>query len=77
MGIRYMKKQASLEEIVTVEDAEGLLEWLKKQPKPAVNLSKCQHMHAAVLQVLLMCRPAINGAVNDPMLAQALMPPAP
>jgi hypothetical protein len=77
MGIRYMKKQASLEEIVTVEDAEGLLEWLKKQPKPAVNLSKCQHMHAAVLQVLLTCRPAINGAINDPLLARALMPSAP
>lgn len=77
MGIRYMKKQASLEDIVTVEDAEGLLDWLKNQAKPAVNLSKCQHMHAAVLQVLLMRRPAINGAINDPLLARVLMPSAP
>jgi hypothetical protein len=74
MAIRYLKKHAALEDIVTVEDAETLLDWLKKQPKPAVNLSKCQHMHAAVLQVLLMTRPAINGAINDRQLEQVLQP---
>jgi len=74
MAIRYLKKHAALEDIVTVEDAETLLDWLKKQPKPAVNLSKCQHMHAAVLQVLLMTRPAINGAIKDRQLEQVLQP---
>lgn len=74
MAIRYLKKHAALEDIVTVEDAETLLDWLKKQPKPAVNLSKCQHMHAAVLQVLLMTRPAINGAIHDRQLEQVLQP---
>jgi len=37
MAIRYLKKHAALEDIVTVEDAETLLEWLKKQKKPAVT----------------------------------------
>ncbi|MEK8086314.1 hypothetical protein WNB94_07860 [Aquabacterium sp. A3] len=72
MGIRYLKKHAALEDIVTVEDAEGLFDWLKQQAKPAVNLSKCVHLHAAVLQVLLMVRPKVVGAVNDPLLSQAL-----
>jgi hypothetical protein len=76
MPIRYLKKHAALEEIVTVEDAEALLEWLKKQAKPAVNLSKCKHLHAAVLQVLLVTRPAISGDVSDPWLAKALQAPA-
>jgi len=31
-------------------------------------------MHAAVLQVLLMTRPAINGAINDRQLEQVLQP---
>jgi hypothetical protein len=72
MGIRYLKKHAALEDIVTVEDAEALFDWLKQQAKPAVNLSKCVHLHAAVLQVLLMVRPKVVGAVNDPLLSQAL-----
>ena len=49
-----------------------LFDWLKQQPKPAVNLSKCVHLHAAVLQVLLMVRPKVVGAINDPLLSQAL-----
>jgi hypothetical protein len=72
MAIRYLKKHAALEDIVTVEDAEALLQWLKSHPKPAVNLSKCKHLHAAILQVLLATRPAIVGEVPDPWMAQAL-----
>lgn len=72
MGIRYLKKHAALEDIVTVEDAEGLFDWLKQQPKPAVTLSKCVHVHTAVLQVLLMTRPKINGDIPDPLLQRAL-----
>lgn len=72
MGIRYLKKHAALEDIVTVEDAEALQEWLKKQSKPAVNLSKSQHVHAAVVQVLLALRPSIVGEVPDPWMAKAL-----
>ncbi len=72
MSIRYLKKHAALEDIVTVEDAETLLDWLKNQPKPGVNLSKCVHLHTAVLQVLLITRARIQGPINDPWLAQAL-----
>ncbi len=72
MGIRYLKKHAALEDIVTVEDAEALFDWLKQQAKPAVNLSKCVHVHTAVLQVLLMTRPKVNGDIPDPLLRQAL-----
>jgi hypothetical protein len=72
MGIRYLKKHASLEDIVTVEDAEPLLEWLKKQRKPAVNLSKCKHLHAAALQVLMATRPEITGEIPDGWVSRVL-----
>lgn len=72
MGIRYLKKHAALEDIVTVEDAEGLFDWLKQQAKPAVTLSKCVHVHTAVLQVLLMTQAKVNGDIPDPLLRQAL-----
>ncbi len=75
MAIRYLKKHAALEDIVTVEDAEALQKWLNEQAKPAVNLSKCRHMHAAVLQVLLALKPALVGEVSDPWLHAALCSP--
>lgn len=74
MGIRYLKKHAALEDIVTVEDAEGLFDWLKQQAKPAVTLGKCVHVHTAVLQVLLMTQAKVNGDIQDPLLRQALRP---
>jgi hypothetical protein len=74
MAIRYLKKYAALEGHVTVEDAETLAQWLLKQPSPAVNLGKCEHVHGAVLQVLLALRPKVTVPPADPLLAGVLSP---
>lgn len=65
-------RHAALEARVSVEDAEALQRWLVDQAKPAVHLGKCEHVHAAVLQVLLALRPAVTAAPPDPRLRQAL-----
>ena len=72
MGIRYLKKHAALEGCVAVDDAEALQQWLAAQPRPAVHLGKCEHLHAAVLQVLLAMAPAVVAAPPDAWLARAL-----
>lgn len=72
MGIRYLKKHAALEGVVTVEDAETLLQWLRGQPRPAVHLGRCEHLHAAALQVLMALRPRIVAAPSDPWLLAAV-----
>jgi hypothetical protein len=72
MTIRYLKKYAALEGIVGVDDAESLAQWLQQQAAPAVNLGKCEHLHGAVLQVLLALRPAITVPPGDPLLAGVL-----
>jgi hypothetical protein len=72
MGIRYLKKHAALEGVVTVEDAEGLMQWLRGQARPAVHLGRCEHLHAAALQVLLVLRPRLVAAPADPWLAAAV-----
>ena len=72
MTIRYLKKYAALEGIVGVDDAETLTQWLLKQAAPAVHLGKCEHLHGAVLQVLLALRPKITAAPADPLLAGVL-----
>ncbi len=72
MAIRYLKKHAALEGVVTVEDAEGLLQWLRAQATPAVHLGRCEHLHAAALQVLLALRPRVVAVPADRWLAAAL-----
>ncbi|NOY45844.1 MAG: hypothetical protein GXP50_10420 [Deltaproteobacteria bacterium] len=53
MPVRYKKKVAVLEGVCAVEEAESLLGWLQEHPKAKVNLKGCEHLHAAVLQVLM------------------------
>jgi hypothetical protein len=72
MTIRYLKKHAALEGNVSVDDAEALAQWLLKQAVPAVHLGKCEHIHGAVLQVLLALRPKLTALPADPLLAAVL-----
>lgn len=69
MAITYEKTTARLIDFVTVEDAEGLLEWLQAKPRRKVDLSGCQHLHAANLQVLMALRPNIAALPEDATLA--------
>lgn len=59
MAITYDKKVALFTDAISIEDAEILLEWLKKTPKSQLDLSQCTHMHAAILQVLMAVNPII------------------
>lgn len=72
MAIRYLKKHAALEGVVSVEDAEALAQWLREQARPAVHLGRCEHLHAAVLQVLLALQPKVVAPPSDRWLAAAL-----
>lgn len=72
MGIRYLKTHAALEGHVAAEDAEALVAWLRARKAPAVHLGRCEHVHAAVLQVLLALRPALKAPPADPWLAAVL-----
>ena len=76
MALQFDAQVATLEGTVTVEDAETLANWLKEQvaqaSTPAVNLSGCEHVHAAVLQTLLALKPTLAGAPANPYLKQVL-----
>lgn len=56
-----------------VEAAEPLLGWLSEQAQPRVDLSDCKHLHAAVLQVLLVARPAIAAEPADAFLREHVL----
>lgn len=55
-----------------VEEAETLFGVMAEVRE--VDLTHCRHMHGAVLQVLLSCRPKIVGAPDDPFLAKWVNP---
>lgn len=61
MAIEYQRRTARFHDIVGVEEAEVLLEWLQKQPKGRIDLSACTHLHAANLQVLMAAKPVIGA----------------
>lgn len=60
MSIEYKKTVAIMEGECAVEDAEVLLEWILLNPKGKINLKQCEHMHTAVLQVLMAVNPSVS-----------------
>ncbi|MCJ2091945.1 hypothetical protein MKK67_05405 [Methylobacterium sp. J-072] len=74
MAIRIVRKTIHLEGHCTVEEALPLLEALRKPGAHKVVLTKCQGLHAAILQVLAAARPAALAPPADPALAGLVMP---
>ncbi|MBK6999977.1 MAG: hypothetical protein IPH35_08425 [Rhodoferax sp.] len=72
MSIEFKRNRAIFMDFVTVEDAEGLLAWLQSHPKGTLDLSRCEHLHAANLQVLMAARPTIAAWPTDTSLADWL-----
>jgi hypothetical protein len=72
MSIDYSGDTATFTDIVSVEEAERLLEWLQTHPRAALDLSACRHLHAANLQVLLAARPVVAAWPDEENLAQWL-----
>jgi hypothetical protein len=65
MAILYKKSVAIFDDVVSVEEAEGLLEWMQKMPKGKIDLAACTHLHAANLQVLMAAGKAISVWLQD------------
>jgi hypothetical protein len=74
MPIEYTRKTAKMSGIVTVEEAESLLEWIQKNPSGRLDLAACSHIHAANLQVIMAARPRIAAMPSDSQLAAWLLP---
>lgn len=65
MAIEYKKGVAVFSDNVSVEEAEGLLDWFIKNPKGKLNLTTCTHIHSANLQVLMAVKPVIANEPKD------------
>jgi hypothetical protein len=74
MPIEFKKNRAIFRDEASVEEAEGLLEWLQTRPAAKADLSACTHIHTANLQVLMAAKSAISSWPKDPELRSWLEP---
>lgn len=74
MAIDYKKQVAHLRDQLGAEEADTLFSWLQENPKASLNLSRCTHLHAAVLQVLILLRPSISVWPDQVELTHWLKP---
>ncbi len=51
-----------------VEDAEALQHHLLADPRSTVEWAACEHLHSAVLQVLLVAKPRLHGMPSNAFL---------
>ena len=72
MPIEYRKSLAMFRDVVSVEDAEALLEWLQKRPSARADLSACGHLHPANLQVLMAANTTVVEWPKDAAFADWL-----
>ena len=72
MPIEFQNKKAIFSDIVTVDEAETLLEWLQQNPDAVIDLSCLSHMHTACLQVLMAADPDFSSWPEDESLMRWL-----
>jgi hypothetical protein len=72
MAIEFRKNLAVFREVVSVEEAEYLLEWLQKKPAAKADFSACDHVHPANLQVLMAAGVTVTAWPADQSFASWL-----
>ncbi len=72
MAIKYKDNTAVFEDVVSVEEAEGLLEWVHNTPEARIDMSNLVHIHTACLQVLMASNIKISSWPKDGVLKMLL-----
>jgi hypothetical protein len=72
MPILFSDTLATFEGRCTVEEADALLDWLRRRPEPVFDLAACDALHAALLQLLLAAGAVLAAPPADPVLAECL-----
>jgi len=57
MGIDLKNNIVKLTDIVTIDDAEILFNWLLEKKKIKVDMAELSHIHTAAYQILLVFKP--------------------
>lgn len=74
MPLELHEDSATLIGVVTVDEVEQLVGWLRSAERPRVSLRRCNHLHTGALQALLLFRPKISAAPKDAFLVSQVLP---
>jgi len=74
MTIKLGKKAARFTGVCTIEEAESLLDWVQAHSQPRADLGDCEHLHTALLQILMAHRVSVTRLPPDPWLQHWLRP---
>ena len=74
MPLELHENTATLSGVVTVDEVEPFVAWLRSADKPKVNLRRCNHLHTGALQALLLFQPRITSAPADGFLSTQVLP---
>jgi len=74
MPVSCEGETATITGFCSVEEAEDLQAWLMAPEAPRLDLSGCEHLHAAALQVLLARPPARVRFPKVPALRRLMQP---
>jgi hypothetical protein len=74
MPIRYEGDAIEMDGYCPIDDAEELMKFLEEHPTASVSLERCQHMHSALLQLLLSYRVRVVGEAYTPFIWKWVVP---
>ncbi len=72
MPLDFSDDRITLSGICPIEEAEPLLDALRRLATPRVDVAGLDHAHTAVLQVLMACQARILGTPTDAVTAASL-----
>lgn len=72
MSVIYEEGLVRFEGHCEVHEAESFADWLRANPSSRLDLSRCIHMHTALLQLVLTFRPELEGSPDDVWLRRIL-----
>jgi hypothetical protein len=76
MPVSFVNSEESplllLEGIIAAEDTDEVVSHLKGTPAIGVDLSKCEHLHTAVLQAIIILKPRIVAMPADPFWSRCI-----
>jgi hypothetical protein len=74
MALRLEGSEVWLIDVCGAEEALEFVDLLLKAERPTINLSRCTHLHAALLQTVIAFKPAVSAQPTEPFLQKWISP---
>jgi hypothetical protein len=74
VALEHERNEILFVDVCGAEEALPLVDLLSTIERPTINISRCTHMHAAVLQTLVAYKPSLSAGPTDTFLQRWILP---